>query len=232
MKRIWIFAMILLLLLPITLGLFSCQSDDTPTPDTPDDSTPSDDPAQDTPEDGISLVMNGASSYRIVISDFAKSTVQKQARDFQSALKTVTSVSLPIVTDWEDQDNNADIAEILVGKTNRAESTAAYASLGENQYAIQVVGKKIVISGNDETLAAATAAFLSLYCGYNSDEDYRKTDSVMIPKDLNVNSSKRCLVRKYRKTPIPPNTVFWFQTSPLPPQWRMRCAVYHSHTAS
>ena len=198
MKKFLTLLLVCLLVLVPVLTLVSCN--DTPdTPETPDDpNTPDEGPEDpDTPDtptgETIDLVANGASEYRIVYSDFANSTVKGLTSSVRKAIEAVTGVKPDIKTDWEDKDNNADIKEILVGKTNRAESSAMMNELAPNEYGVAVSGNKIVIAGGtDQMLAKAVAYFLSTYCNYKSESEFTKMSSISVPSNLKfVDTSDR-----------------------------------------
>ena len=191
MIRCWVFLIIFMLV----LGLCACRDSTPPEPsgDTPD--TPSDptDETPDTPSDptgdeknNITLVENGVCEYRIVISDFANDDVKQQAISLRKAIDSVTGVKPDLVSDWEDKDNNADIKEILVGKTNRNASAQLAKQLNEGEFGIAVIGNKIVLAGNNQMLNLAVSTFLSTYFGYQSADDYKKMDAVRLPGELTM----------------------------------------------
>ena len=75
---------------------------------------------------------------------------------------------------------NAGVKEILVGVTNRAESTEAATGLATSDYVVKLVGNKLVILGeNEDATARAIAYFASTYLAQES-------DALKLPKDLNV----------------------------------------------
>lgn len=75
----------------------------------------------------------------------------------------------------------SDTLEILVGYTNRKESRDVHAELSLNEYAIKVVGNKVVIVGFDEfTTSSAAAEFIKKYV------DPADSTCFKVPKDLNV----------------------------------------------
>ncbi|MBO5898525.1 MAG: hypothetical protein J6R04_05905, partial [Clostridia bacterium] len=191
MKKFLTLLLVCLLVFVPVLTLVSCNdTPDTPTdPDLPDEGTEDPDTpvTPDTPSgETIDLVANGASEYCIVYSDFANSTVRGLTSSLRKAIETVTGVKPAIKTDWDDKDNNADIKEILVGKTNRAESTALIDTLAPNEYGVAVSGNKIVIAGgNDAMLSKAVAYFLNTYCSYTSESSFTQMTSISVPANLN-----------------------------------------------
>lgn len=151
--------------------------------DVSDDPIPPDSPSSQM----INIVENGATEYRIVISDFASDTVKSQAKVLRQGIEKVTGVKISVDTDWNNQDNNADIKEILLGRTNRPESTTVIDGLGAKEYAIVVSGNKLIIAGaTDEQIAAAVTAFLNTYASYFSENNYTAKDTLSVPSDLNL----------------------------------------------
>ena len=195
MKKIITLLLVCLLVVLPVLAFTACDSSSDPSGDTPGN-TPSD-PAnpetpggQDTPTEPVktvTIVENGVCAYRIIISDFAKDAVKKQAAALRKGIELVTGVKPEFETDWADQNNNANIKEILVGKTNRPESSDVINSLGGKEYAIVNNGNKIVIAGaTDELLTLAVADFLATYVGFNSEDSYTASTTLAIPENLNV----------------------------------------------
>ena len=103
----------------------------------------------------LSLVSDaGEGIYTVVRSDFAKNDIVQTSLTLRKALQKMSGIEAwPISTDWEKNPDEAEIAaryEFLVGETNRPESAQVLAELGEDQYAIRVVGNKIVLIGCDD----------------------------------------------------------------------------------
>ncbi len=181
MRRI-LSLLLLALAAALLLSLFACSPDESTDPPTPDEP----------PVPTITLAENGQSLYRVVRGELfdTKSAEVTAAVQVMNAMGKVLGKNPPIITDWEDQDNNADICEILVGKTNRPESVEVYDSLASDEYVIRVVGNKIVIAGgSDDLLLYAATRFLSDYCGYASATVFTPTQTLSIPQNLNVKES-------------------------------------------
>ena len=158
---------------------------DDPTVNDPDKDDPTQ-PSTPTTGDRVVLVANGVSEYRIVISDVASSETKSLAQSLRRAFETVTGVKPALVNDWEDHDNNDAIKEILVGDTNRKASATMKAQLGSTDYGIAVMGSKIVLAGNGDTLEFAVATFLSTYLGYQNEESFATMTAVELPNDLHT----------------------------------------------
>ena len=70
--------------------------------------------------------------------------------------------------------------EILIGQTDRAESSELQASIGEDEYAIRLIGKKIVINSLTERgIKEGIKEFTNMYV--NS-----LNENFTVPKDLNI----------------------------------------------
>lgn len=191
----YLLLLFLILCLPI-LSMVACNgTPDTPdrpidpvTPDEPGGSVKPDDPiAPDSGGDSITLVGDGVAYYRVIRSDFSNAYVTGLAGNVRSAIGMVTGVKPDIKTDWDDQKDNAHIKEILIGKTNRIESTEAIKSLAPMEYTVRAVGNKIVIAGaTDELLARAVDVFLREYVGYRGEKDYTPATSLSLPCSLSL----------------------------------------------
>ncbi|MBO5897912.1 MAG: hypothetical protein J6R04_02760 [Clostridia bacterium] len=217
MRKILTLMLVCLLVALPALGLVGCN--DTPSvPDTPDapdtpsnpdqPNDPTDTPNDPTePSDGIVLVADGVTQYRIVRSDFAKDDVKSLATAIRKAIETVTGVKLALVTDYEDENNNADIKEILVGKTNRAETSTFSAKLSGTEYGYEVIGNKIVIAGGSNALLSfAVASFLQNCVGYTSEDQFTMNKNLILPKNLSViksNDHSRDVVLYTAKSDVP-----------------------------
>ncbi len=158
----------LFLSLLLCLGAFIACGHNTPdTPDTPNtpDTPPEDEPGQppqdeptiDWPDDGELLSIDNVAEYTVLRSETAGADVRLEVSAMY-ALMMSKFKGIKIGTDYTKDPTPIvnDAREILVGKTNRAETQQAYeavtAALGEaeNWYHIGVYGNKIVILGSDE----------------------------------------------------------------------------------
>lgn len=147
----------LFLLLTLCLAaLPACDRGD-PTPEaTADDTTvtPTEAPTEEpTAPPELRLTVDG--SYRIVIASEADETTQKTADALAAALKEKAGLELSVVTDAE-----APAArEIVLGRTNRADSTAA-----EGGYELFQSGEALHIDAEDSiTLYYAVPAILEVW---------------------------------------------------------------------
>ncbi len=180
MKRFGTLLLICLLLSLPLVSFSSCRK--TPA----DDSTPAP-PPDPSPIEQLLLVVDGASEYRIVRGDSAGKTEREHAALLRQAIQLTTGVQLQIITDYKDSKENAEIKEILVGHTNRAESEQLLSTLKDDEYGIAHIGNKLVIVGATEELTAtAVNYFLSTYTKYISEENFTSMSELSIPKDLNL----------------------------------------------
>lgn len=115
----------------------------------------------------LSIIADSVSSFTIVRPETSDTAVTQAAISLRKAIEDKFGCSLTITTDWvkNEADIPTDTFEILVGTTNRAESTAALAELKEGEFIIQAASdKRIVLLGaNDNATIAAVNTFLSLY---------------------------------------------------------------------
>lgn len=109
----------------------------------------------------VALTENGASPYLIIRSANSSDSEKKLAEAIRSAVLEVSGVRLPSVTDDSVAAENSRGFEILIGKTNRAESQAAAGLLRYRDYSVTVSSNRIMLSGeSDYMLQSAADAFL------------------------------------------------------------------------
>ena len=96
---------------------------------------------------------NSIENYKIVIENGANEAIVEAARTLASCVKSLAGATLPVVTD----DEAVSEYEILLGKTNRAESDAIYgidavygaagmATLNKAEYTVKVVDNKLIFA--------------------------------------------------------------------------------------
>ncbi len=100
-----------------------------------------------------------------------------KANDFKAELSSSTNVLIFPKADTEAEPSEH---EILIGITNRDESKQVYDSLGEGEYAIKMVGKKLVIVG--KTTKATKVALGEFMAQYVKAENTKCT----VPADLEI----------------------------------------------
>ena len=138
----------------------------------------------------FTLAENGQSAYQIVRMDYDPNRIVTMACvALRNAIEAATGAYCEIQSDWVNRGEAVptDTLEILVGETNRQESIDAYATLGENEYVIALVGQRLVIVGQtEEATEAAVAAFIREYLGYDeASNTYAKT-ALAVPETLSA----------------------------------------------
>lgn len=100
-------------------------------------------PADDLQLGGVSI-----SEYKIVVAKSTETVIRNTSSLLMETIRNATGVELPIVKDSEE----ASAYEIILGKTNRAESEKLYEkTYADREYTIDVTGTKIALGGaNDE----------------------------------------------------------------------------------
>ncbi len=127
----------------------------------------------------IKIVADGASEYKIIRGERAGNDVINAAVAFRAEIREKYGISLKIEDDYEKPGTDPATRhqfEILIGSTNREESSAATEELSYNDSVIAVIGSRIVISGgNDEAIIRALSLF---------SEKYLAQDGITLPGDL------------------------------------------------
>ena len=139
---------------------------------------------QDPPEPvGINTVMiagNGVTGYRIVRADAADKPIMSACPMLKRAIDAAAGCEITLGTDFDPEIEN----EILIGKTKRSESAKAAEMLGDNDFIITWIGKKLVIVGKDDAKTiAGVRYFAQNFCGYYSAYDHKKMESIALPEN-------------------------------------------------
>ena len=143
-KRIFAVALALLMLITV---LASCKNGNT------------DDEITDT--EAPKNIEIDISAYSIVYSKQTDSSGKKKATELQGLIKDAISAELTVALDEETQEQEK---EILVGITNREQSTDVYKKIDGRGYAVSVINEKIIIAAYDaELLSSAFAYFNDTY---------------------------------------------------------------------
>ena len=155
------------------------------------------DPSQGNEEDNpmLTLIENGATAYTVVRPDNCEVVLRTCVTTFVRALKSVSGAeTVNVMTDAED----VTALEILVGNTNRPETSEVKARLGQDDYRIEIVNDKPVIVGRGDSAAAfALRLFMQEVVGFRSSSDYDPKEAVTLPLDL-------CLTGKISNTAADP----------------------------
>ncbi len=129
--------------------LFSCTNTPSDGPDTPDTSDTTNKNASELlSDDRYVIVKEGASNYKIVRPEKGFSSSVLGAGAINDAIIAKCGVEVGVLMD----DEPATEYEILVGDTNRPESSAAMSTLADNTYSISIVGNKIVIAAKSDLM--------------------------------------------------------------------------------
>ncbi len=201
MRKLLVLLMILCIAVPLFAGCrnHSSLTDEPSAPDEPPISEnpldpnegeqpgESDEPEQsDIPENRLIVIEDGLSDFRIVYSDYASDAIKQEALFLQTSIEQVTGVRLPVVSDWKDQNNNAGIKEILLGKTNRPESAALTKETPQGGYGIAVLNSKIVLACTADSINAAVAFLLNGYFGYVEGVLPQSRNVISMPMDTKI----------------------------------------------
>lgn len=133
----------------------------------------------------MTIIDNGESNYKIVISAQDDSPVKNAASELQKYISQISGKTLEIVTDEVGETKS----EIVLGRTARGDFGIDYTALGDDGYAVKVVDNKIVIAGGLRGVIYGVYGFLrdELGCGfYARDCEYIPSSSTVKILD-NVN---------------------------------------------
>ena len=144
--------------------LFSCSNNDEST-DTENNGV--------TPSSGWTLG-GGAASFKIVYPKNPQDTVKTALETLLSAFESKTSIRPETADDYLQKGKIYDSStyEILLGRTKHEQTQSVLGELENGQYAIRVVGKKIVITApKDADITAAVDYFIANYINANMTEN-------------------------------------------------------------
>ena len=136
-----------------------------------DEGTGTTESAETEPEAVIYTVAEpGVCDYVFVRADSIGSDALKKALDLRKSIEDKFGVKITVNSDWsrDNKENNtvestADVREVLVGNTNRAETRALaeeYKSIGYG-YVIKAVNGKIVIWGSDDAVLSSALTYFA-----------------------------------------------------------------------
>lgn len=100
-------------------------------------------------EDVFELTKDQLSAYTIIVPSENSDSMMAVASFLQSMLEQALGIKLEAKTDETEQTEY----EILIGLTNRAETTEFYSDLKDLEYGYALVGKKVLIVGNSANTA-------------------------------------------------------------------------------
>ncbi len=124
---------------------------------------------------GVIIIKDEKSVYNIVYDD--TKSLNAYAQNLKSAVYNAYSVHL-----FPKKASTTEIGEheILIGLTNRPESAQVQAEIAEDEYAIKLIGKKIVITSLEEKgIEEGIKEFINMYINSTN-------EGFAIPEDLNI----------------------------------------------
>ncbi len=128
----------------------------------------------------VTFIKDGKTDYVIVAPLGCPSVISETANNMKGFCYNLHSVHF-----WVKYDKNYNETpyEILIGKTDRAESDTVISTLGKYEYAIRFVGNKLVIGGGS---AVATEYAAKIFT-----EQYITADNPLfsVPRDINITGS-------------------------------------------
>ena len=148
-------------------------------------------PAPEVPAE-VNIVENGKAVYTLIRDEDASTSGMEvaQARLIMNQVKELTGATMNLGTDWvkRGQELDSTTYEILVGVTAHPETQEVINSLGYGDWALRLVGNKIVVFGYDISgLSQATSKLITLLKNGVSEDG---KSIVLKSEDLNVNGTK------------------------------------------
>ncbi len=137
-------------------------------------------------EQGVAIISgDGQPACAIMVPTSASAFVKRTSSAFKNYLNNHSSdqFSITVIGDAGETGVVSSDPEILIGRTDRAETLEVLASLPENSYAIKTVGNKIVIVGTSDALTIEAADYFRTVCmdGKNFTEK-----GLVIESNLNI----------------------------------------------
>ena len=125
--------------------------------------------------DSLLLIPDGKAKYSLIYDDGM--SLYPLSQELKDAIFGAYSVNM-----FPKKASNTEIGEyeILIGQTNRPESAQLQSEIGEDEYAIKLIGKKIVITSLTERgIEAGVKEFIRMYVSGSN-------KGFAIPADLNI----------------------------------------------
>ncbi len=142
--------------LALILCLCACGKGEEPAQTTTDTGDTTETTVQTEPQStDLDLIKDGKSEFTVIRPDMTSDAMVSGASNFMNAIRKKTGTMLKLSSDWySDREEAPDLSgpEILVGATNRPETTEVLASLPANSYTVTRKNNKIVIVGSDNNL--------------------------------------------------------------------------------
>lgn len=155
MKRILPLILILLLLLPVAVG---CVNGDAPDASTSPDNTDGDGTQAVAEAPDIAASAGDLSLYTLIRAEDTSQELLDLASNLRTTMNEMCGKQIKIATDWVKRGDtpDPDAPEILLGNTNRPETAQVLSSITSSDYAVRLVGSKLVIAAYTmENLRAA-----------------------------------------------------------------------------
>lgn len=188
MKNITIKVIALMLVsVMAALALIACQPVGQPQ-ETPDVSDTEPEETQPPLEDTV-LAENGKTSYKVIRSQTSADYETKLTGELVRGFKEKTEIEIFASDDWVNEalGYKEGEFEILVGRTARSESELVYSTLRADDYAVTIVGKKIVIAAhNEEKLTEAIEYFLEKLTVSEGKTEFLASDAVTMKGEYAV----------------------------------------------
>ncbi len=145
----------------------------------------------------IDITNNKNTQYNIVIAEKASADTKAAAKLLADALKIATGTEIEIVSDKTEPKE----FEILLGDTNRSESSTASADIKENEYRVKMINKKLCfVAGSYLMLRNSLCDFLLKTVEFSSVFDYKTDMECRVAEDY--------FVKKITENYIPKNPIY------------------------
>ena len=139
--------------------------------------------------ENVVFIADGATEYKLVRAEKASKAVIDAFTKLRGALKDTYGIQIQLLDDFEKAGTDPATRyayEIVVGATNRDESSAALEGLGFSDAVIAVIGNRLVINGgSDDAVIRAVDLFIEKYVSGSTLElpgNLRLTDTVEYEK--------------------------------------------------
>ena len=138
--------------------------------------------AHDYPIDGISIAGVDIREYQVVVPKECDKYTYYAGVNLVDFIKTNAGIAIEMVTDDQPEKEY----EFLIGKTNRAASSAFTSTIPDGQYVLGAVDKKIVMQGNSYMIGGGVGVFLNEYVkpsGVNGVQDIKNLPTTLAAKE-------------------------------------------------
>jgi len=148
-------------------------------------------PVEEAPVE-LKIVVDGKAQYDIIRSEDVGTGSPEviHARSIVDAIKATTGAMATIGTDWTKKGRELDSStfEILLGNTDYPETRQVQSTLSYGEWAIRVVGNKIVIFGYDVSALGAAVATFTRVLRRNVSEDGKNI--ILTSKDIEASGTQ------------------------------------------